>query len=264
MDNSNAPFPGLRYAYLRAIARAWNDSQFLDELVAAGDDGLQFLEELYNFKFRYDVIFRMSADAKRRPNWDPNVYSGWWGSGDLFKMSLPGKPKRDVQQSQYADILTRYLAEFPTMLGKRILDLGVSAADETPKRFVPGAPPSFAEFGIVTGRIIAATWRNRAYGELCFNASPAQTVQVINNSMDYTYPWNFAMKFEQHDPAPSPDDEAEFEEYWATFPRTKIVVHIPYPPTTEQDGKRVPHPAVQPVALAAYNGTGVQYPFTCP
>lgn len=243
MSENQAPFPRLRAAYLRSIAEVWNDPKFLDVLVAESNNNprgvLPLFQERYGLEFPFDVAFKISD--KKRPLYRPIGTTGWFGFGDEFELYLPGLPQNPEQG---AAVLARYCTEFPSLLGKGM---------------IPGiaAPTDFANFGIITCRILALAWHNKHFHTALYRAHDAR--QLIEDTMNFIVPWNFSIKFYE---APGPSSDTD--EYWARFPHSIITVHMPKKPDPESTHANEVDLTVEPVALAAYNGTGSQYPFTCP
>ncbi len=240
-QTDSAPFPSLRTAYLRAIARAWREPDYLGKLLQHSQDRrgvLDLFEEQYKFKFPFNIQFQIAADEGTRPVWEPVGANGWFGFADSFTVYLPEKPK---DKEHEADMLAEYCFRFPTMLGQ-------------PTNEYSEAPPDFAAFGVVTSRILALAWLKDDYRAMLYAAEDAR--QLVQDSMDCIIPWNFTLKFKEF---PLPD--AGFgglhwlnDVYWGMFPYTEILVNLPVAPRT---------PELNAVALAAYNDTGAQYPFTC-
>lgn len=243
MEQRNAaPFPRLRTAYLRAIAKAWREPGYETKLVEAstGPRGtLDLLEQEFNFRFPFDVKFCISL--LKRPRWQPIGTTGWLGFGDEFEITLPALPP---DPGSRASVLARYCQEFPTMLGNPIRD------GET-------APPDFAAFGVVTARLLALAWHNKDFHKALYESPDAR--DIVQGSMNTIVEWNFSLRFREH----VSELPMESDEYWRNFPRSKIIVHLP-----ERPEQRPPMPdetfdTVEPIALASYNGSGSQYPFTC-
>lgn len=240
------PFPGLRTAYLRAIARAWRDPEYVDKLLRASKEektgALGLLEKDFNFKFPFDVKF--GIDDKHPPRWDPLHTKGWIGYADDFLIHLPKKP---ASPDQRASALARYYQEYPTLLGRA---RGTMRAAEP--------PDDFGEFGGITMRALALVWSSDKFAKALYQASDARA--VIQDYFDYIVPWNFRLRFKEY--AGGSDDhwlnEERGNEYWAKFPISEITVHLPRRPDAPG-----PDVDIEPVALAAYNDTGPQYPFTC-
>ncbi|MGK3989563.1 BMA_0021/BMA_0022 family TOMM bacteriocin [Sorangium sp. So ce136] len=250
--SSAAPFPRLRTAYLRAIARAWRDPGFLEQLVHKSKKHhygvLPLLEEQYKFKFPFNIKFAISENP--RPQWRPNEMLGWLADGDEINITLPGPPAlreprdHDEPLTTRADAIALYCQWFPSMLGP-------------PRDGTSQPPDDFAEFGVITARLLAMTWYDENFKEQLFGSEDAR--RLVQAAMGIIVQWNFKLKFSYLD----------WEEFWKDIPyqgqldgqaaksipaRVKITVNIPQNP---------PDDAIWPIALAAYNDTGPQYPFTC-
>jgi len=247
-----APFPQLRAAYLRAVARSWRDPAYLGRLLLAKkthpDRGaLAVLEEDYNFKFPFHI--RLLIDVKKRPVFRPLDTVGWFGYADEFKLALPARPARKEME---ASVLARYYQEFPTLLGQGDLNLlspeGARAAGISDLNIGLPLPDSFGAFGLVIGNLIALTWRDRAFAKRLFDPELEDARPLVEDATDSLVPWNFNLRFELAE-----GKSSEKDEYWYSFPDTTITLHLPEKPDLD----------VEAVALAAYNATGGQYPFSC-
>lgn len=232
MTDNSAPFPRLRTAYLRAVARAWHDPAYLELLLreSAGPRGvLPLLEKEYGFVFPFNVRLILSTD--RQPIWGPNYTTGWYGFGDEFKLYLPAPPRRLEDR---AAVAMQYYAEFPSLLGAATDPISVAPAD-------------FAAFGSITVRVLALAWESELFRKSLYSNDDSRT--QIQNAMDYMVPWNFSLVMRE-----APGESSTDPAYWRSFPRSEITLHIPLRPETL---------AVEAAALAAYNDTGSQYPFSC-
>lgn len=243
MDLRNAaPFPRLRTGYLRAIARAWHDPDFEKRLIEESKRGergaLDFLEQTYNFHFPFNIKFCISL--MKRPRWRPEGTPGWIGFADEFEVFLPPLPEDPKIR---AAVLARYCQEFPSLLGAPLQD-GIQA------------PPDFGAFGVVTSKLLALAWHNGDFRKALYAAHDARS--LVQGTMDVLVDWNFLLKFKEA-PGPSSDDD----DYWRDFPRSKIIVHLPERPEQRQPMPDETFDTVEPIALASYNGSGSQYPFTC-
>jgi len=240
------PFSGLRSAYLRAIARAWRDPEYAGKLFRASkqekNGALALLEKDFNLQFPFDVKF--AIDDRHPPRWDPLQTRGWIGYADDFLIHLPKAPGSPEYR---ASALARYYQEFPTFLGR-------------PKETMRAAeaPDEFGEFGGITLRALALAWNDEKFAQLLYRAEDARA--LIQDYFDYIVPWNFKLRFQEH--AGSDEhwlNEERSDEYWAKFPISEITVHLPSKP----DSPGPEDVRMEPIALAAYNDTGPQYPFTC-
>jgi hypothetical protein len=272
---SDAPFSDLRYAYLSAIAKAWNSEEFFGQLVAAGCSGLSFLEEEFEFRFPWDIEFVMEAKKGFRPEWDPE--SGFlWRSGnhaspDEYVVPLP-RLQEDFPGECLGPALAAYCRQFPTMLGKP----GKPVQPVQPVqpvviyRPLAEAPADFAAFGITTARVIAAVWRDPKMAQMLEDAyldeedGGIRTVQYVENWTERPFPWNFRLRFRSYSvETPVPKDLSDIPK-WAEAtvqdqPKTRIRLNSPCNPLRDNAEDYL----IQPVALAAYNATGDAYPFTC-
>lgn len=238
MSNHAAPFPRLRTAYLRATARAWREPDYEKRLFEVSRDNprgaLPMLEEEYNFRFPFLVKFAIEG-GERRPVYRPIGTSSWFGFGDEFKIPLPEQPEDPADQ---ATALALYCQNFPSLLG--------AATDG-----VSEAPPDFAEFGVITARLLALAWKDEAFKRRLFAAEDAR--DLVQGAMNYIVQWNFRLKFYETGIRARPMPEGR-KEAFEKLPYSTIVVYLPRRP--EQSD-------IEAVALAAYNDTGSQYPFTC-
>jgi len=242
VNDNSAPFPQLRSAYLRAIARAWRDPEFQKILVGTNKNprgALPLLEKDYGFQFPFNMSFNISiatnADGKNmRPVWRPVGTKGWFGFMDEFKLYLPKKPTNPEDE---ATVLARYCTEFPSLLG--------AATDG-----VSQAPPDFAAFGVITSRLVALAWSDPEFHNKLYNQSNSRSDvrDLLDGALDYVVQWNFRLVFEE-----VPEDSSDSVDYWERFPRSEVTVFLP----------QQPDPSVEAIALAAYNDTGGQYPFSC-
>jgi ribosomally synthesized peptide (two-chain TOMM family) len=247
MTGEGAPFPLLRAAWLRIIARVWNDptGQLLKHLIGLSKTDprgvLPTLENDFGFKFPFRKVKLVVTD-ERRPRWEPVGTKGWFGFADEFKVALPGKPS----EKDEGELLAEYMQEFPSLLGPGIL---------------AEAPDDFASFGLVTGRLIALAWNDPTFRAALFSAEDARN--LVQDAMDVVIPWNFRLKFTEHKvrnrtaPHGPGGDQPRLlstESFdFSDFPFSEICINMPESPDSRQ----------RAIALAAYNDTGTQYPFTC-
>lgn len=236
------PFPELRSAYLRAVARAWRDDDFKRQLFRQSEEqkygALPLLNKEFGLHFPWNVKLKIIA-GKPGPVWQPVGTSGWIGTEDAFTLYLPVE---DKPPENPAELLARYYQERPCLLGRT-----------TSNTVGDNVPSSFAEFGAMTLRALALTWENKEFRARLFArdeaGNAADVKQVFQDYLDYQVPWNFSLHFQRCE---YPQNDAA----WAAFPLNEITLVLPQKPASNDC-------VVEAVALAAYNGTGPQYPFTC-
>jgi ribosomally synthesized peptide (two-chain TOMM family) len=243
MADNGAPFPLLRAAYLRSIANVWRDhtDTLLAELVHISKTNprgvIPKFEEDFKFTFPFPRV-KLTISDKHRPRWKPVGTTGWFGFADAYQVALPRSPGPGHE----AELLAEYMENYPSMLGR--------ASDNSQ------APDDFAWFGLITGRLIALAWHDEAFKHKLFDTDDARA--LIQDAMDVVIPRNFKLKFHAHAATRSGDgrqsdlEAAQFA--FDDFPLTEICLNMPDRPSNEQESA---------IALAAYNHTGRQYPFTC-
>ena len=253
MSDNGAPFPLLRAAYLRAIARVWRDPDELARLIKYSKEHkrgvLPKFEEDFNFKFPFKRV-KLTISDSQAPRWEPIGTRGWFGFADEYRVTLPAAPKEDEDQTE---LLAEYMQNFPSMLGRATDDDGQPTDDE--------APDDFAWFGLVTGRLIALAWADPEFCRKLCHMEDARG--LVQDAMDIIVPWNFRLNFTVHEvtklPQTAPKSSSELVSLstmsfdFDKFPLTEIALNMPAAPRQEE----------RAIALAAYNHTGKQYPFTC-
>lgn len=235
------PFPELRSAYLRAIARAWRDDKFRQRLIDTKSEkygALALLKQEFglDFGFRIKLVI---AGGDPGPTWMPTGTRGWIGVEDSFLIHIPVEDKPPAQP---ADVLARYYQERPSPLGRPESHGGHESV-----------PSAFAEFGAMTLRALALAWEDADFRRKLLatdsHHKPKQVNATFQDYLDYQIPWNFAVHFKAQ-PYPKTDGD------WEEFPPNEVKLILPQRPKPNDA-------VVEAVALAAYNGTGPQYPFTC-
>jgi ribosomally synthesized peptide (two-chain TOMM family) len=239
-----APFPQMRSAYLRSITKAWRDPVYQKVLAGAGNSplcprgALDLLEKEYRFTFPFNVKLVISDDPELRPRFEPAFTTGWLGVADDFKVYLPPPPSGSGEEGDPASVLARYCAEFPSLLGQATVE-GLEA------------PEDFGNVGLYTARLVALIWHDEALRKAVYAAGDARA--LVQDTMDFIFPWNFQLRFAEG-AVSGYAGSTTLDAYWEKFPRSEITLHLPMPPTDLD---------LKPVALASYNATGGQYPFSC-
>lgn len=242
MSGESAPFPMLRAAWMRLIVQIWNDptGKLLKDLIELSSSGprgvLPYLEERFQFAFPFPQV-KLAICNEHQPRWEPVGTRGWFGFPDGFEVAVPKKPREEADE---AELLAEYMQAFPSMLGR-----GLGGAE---------APDDFAAFGLITGRLITLAWTSESFRRSLFSADDARA--LVQDAMDVIIPWNFRLKLREYECAKlSPQDAGShgFSFDVQRLPATLIRLNMPAMPDIKQ----------RAIALAAYNDTGGQYPFTC-
>ena len=239
-----APFPQMRAAYLRSIAKAWRDPAYQKALAGASHNplfprgALDLLEREFKFKFPFNIKLSISDQEALRPRFEPTYSTGWIGFADDFKVYLPPAPSGKGEEGDPASVLARYSQEFPSLLGQA-QEEGIEAPDD------------FGNVGLITARLIALIWQDEVTRKAVYAVDDARA--LVQDTMDFIFPWNFRLKFVEAK-VKGFQKSTTADPYWEAFPRSEITLHLPMPPD-DPDSKAV--------AIASYNATGGQYPFTC-
>jgi ribosomally synthesized peptide (two-chain TOMM family) len=119
---------------------------------------------------------------------------------------------------------------------------------------------TFYEFGVALLSIIAKAWENEAFVTLIQNPDNFQeTLQYVHG---YKPPWQLSIQIKDDENAQwcdrTPADTSSSKEVqpsrWINLRCPELRLALPHKPQRLEDW---------PAALAAYNATGAQYPFTC-
>lgn len=293
--HNNGPFPKMRAAYLRAIAKVWSEeartspsppelrlkkalieasckgaSHSVLEILAGNLSGtgeaqfgdpwkaLDFPFFLTNLAFLND-----GSDFQHRPTWAPNKnVPGWMGhdwlwqsetqQGDYIIVNLPERP---AEKSDYMSALAMYTYWFPTILGRP----GKWTVRTDGHFFEPSdmQPPAvFAETSLYIIEALARSWADQDFATGLFQREDRRS--WFEEQMGCVIPWLFQLYFVK---AGVPDSAAAsnpHDSYWQNFPQTTFVLGFPQMPA--QDAT---YPAIETIALARYNATGGEYPYTC-
>jgi ribosomally synthesized peptide (two-chain TOMM family) len=236
----------LRAGWLRVIAQVWNDPSgvLLGRLVELSRENprgiLPYLEETFRFKFPFPSV-KLAIDVDRQPRWKPIGTRGWFGFADEFEVVLPRKP---VDENDQTELLAEYMQRFPSMLGRGDRDAE--------------APDDFAWFGLITGRLIALAWADDRFHQMLFAAQDAR--DLVQNAMDVVIPWNFRLRFSERE---APQLHAHELDRHGFLSAQRFDLDKLSPTVIRLNMPEVPDSAQRAIALAAYNDTGKQYPFTC-
>lgn len=257
------PLMDLRLAYLRAVAKAWQDSAYRDTLLAAKD--IQpMLQELGMKSWWPNLDFRVVNNPlpAQQTRWDPVQTLGWVGQDDRFEIALPQAPK---DPAQAAIALAAYYQQFPDVMGP--LRSAVAASSNTgssnllggavnPDLGIPGGgPDSLLAFGGVVLRAVALGWHDPAFLSQLIGAGNEAEL-VLSQWLGYNNPFNFQIRFVAAPSFTWDADKGAWNGISGDLPEVKNAIVLNYPNAPEDQGLR-------PIALTSYNNTGPAYPFTC-
>lgn len=250
------PLMGFRLAHLRIIAKAWVDEAFRDKFTKPDAEGngpdLLDVNNYTDYPDLYSMIANLHmgnvevqmVDYEKEPTeWNTQSSTGWVGSNDTFIINLPNNPKKDQVEA-----LTAYYQIFPTLFGVTV-DSGTVVRGPLPQDLGVDSNP-FLEFGGVTLRALALAWENKEFLKELSDETLEDATPVLSRWLGYNNPWNFKLKF-QFGTGFKWDAKNKM---WTNPPKNVVKLHYPRKP--KDSGS-------QPIALATYNESGPQYPFSC-
>ena len=233
-----------RTAYLRAIARAWDDGAFREELLKS-DDVFRLLrrDRLFDSPWPQLELRVVKSDDC----WEPVETAGWVGGiYDQFVVRLPSAPRED---RFWAEALAAYYQQFPTFLGPEN-SFPTDAGSPLPEGLGVGGPENFLEFGGVILRALALGWKRPDFWRCLTHHESG--LPALREYLGFNNPWNFNILFEVCEDCKCKWDETESK--WTHLPKNTIRMSFPNPPDCI---------SLRAIALTSYNNTGPQYPFSC-
>ncbi len=243
-----------RLAYLRAIAKAWNDEGF-KEILTTTENLLEsedpVILELFSNVHLGNISVKIIDYEENPSEWHPKKAAGWIGPDDYFHINLPGTPHVEEQ----AQALAAYYELFPTIFGAGNNEEEIETEDRKPVVGGPlpqglGVDPeSFLDFGGVTLRAVALAWNDKTFLDELTKDNLKDKTPVLSKYLGYNNPWNFNILFNYC------DDFTWNGASWSdSFPNNRVVLHYPRKPDDI---------SYEAIALTSYNNTGPEYPFSC-
>ncbi len=174
-----------RTAYLRAIAKAWRDDDFREELLNNDNNAFDLLGR-FGFDSPWAKLELKIVDSEDR--WDPVKTGGWVGGAhDKIVVRLPRAPG-PYKEHLWPAALAAYYQKFSTFLGP----LKDNFAPPTDGLGV-GGPENFLNFGAITIRALALGWNDSQFWELLMDGESA--LPALQQYLGYENPWNFNIVF---------------------------------------------------------------------
>lgn len=256
---SAEPLLEFRLAYLRAIARSWQDEAYRSELLDQED-----IQPLLHRDFdlatlwpMLDIGLHIDPDPSMRAEWKPMLTAGWVGPDDAFLIVLPQQP----DAGQEPEALAAYYQLFPNFMGsadsfEKPKPNGAQA--ELPTGLgIPGAGPgSLLAFGGVVLRAIALAWRSPEFLVDLTRDSHVDKAPVLSQWLGYNNPFNFEILFNTNPRLTWDGAKGKWNLKNDDGSLIKNAIRLNYPLAPVETGMRA-------IALTSYNNTGSAYPFTC-
>lgn len=254
------PLLEFRLAYLRAVARSWQDDAYRRELLDQED-----IQPLLHRDFGLptlwpllDISLHLDSDPAMQTEWKPMLTAGWIGLDDVFVIVLPQEPS-----SHAPEALAAYYQLFPNFMGA---SAGFDKPDKPagpPQGALPtglgipgGGPDSLLAFGGVVLRAIALAWRSPEFLADLTRAPGTDKAAVLSQWLGYNNPFNFQIHFEANSQLTWDAARGEWNLKNPNGSTIKNAIRLNYPLAPVEEGMRA-------IALTSYNNTGSAYPFTC-
>ena len=275
-----------RMAYLRAIATAWTNPAFEKELIEG--NAVVLIERTFRYKWPWGDALDLKIIRSDKFAWTGDDWSWPADQKDTLTLHLPLEA-REIARENYAMALSDYYNQRPSPFGmgaspstlsqfnKIFSNVNVFSSEmliqeistDPPLRmmfpghghpsggFVPNRD-SFLNLGVALLSLMAKSWVNAAFRALVDN----NTDSMLETIRGYKPPWQLTIKIDD-------DREARWRAgheqqkdgvatwipgSWSRLKKNELTLHLPKAPEAGRD---------QVIALAAYNTTGAEYPFTC-
>jgi ribosomally synthesized peptide (two-chain TOMM family) len=274
-----------RTVFLRAVAQAWTDEKFKSLLLR---DAPAAMLAYFNFKWPWPNACELKVlHSNDEFNW---LHSQWVWSEALnedLTMYAPLDPFRNsgVSVQQQAMALADYYRERPSIFGDdwgnkdnpnepskenessanvklaSSADGGVivggAIGDNTPLG-AGGLVPStddFTAFKVALLAAIAKAWHDDQFREIL----QVDANVALTSIRGYKLPWKLTLRVKDdalarwHPPGDLAHPD-KHQSYWTFHKKNLLTLYLPTKPADVRS---------EPVALAVYNATGAEYPFTC-
>lgn len=256
------PLLEFRLAYLRAIARSWQDDAYRRELLDQED-----IQPLLHRDFGLptlwpllDINLYVNGNPGLRAEWKPMLTAGWIGPDDAFAIVLPQAPST----AHASEALAAYYQLFPNFMGS------AAAFDKSPDK--PVGPPqgalptglgipgggadSLLAFGGLVLRAIALAWQSPEFLADLTRDPETDKAPVLSQWLGYNNPFNFEIRFTRNPQFTWDATRGAWNLKNADGSPIKNTIQLNYPQAPAEEGLRA-------IALTSYNNTGSAYPFTC-
>lgn len=278
-----------RMAYLRAIATAWTNPAFEKELIEG--DAVGLLKRTFGYDWPWEEALDLKIIRSGNFAWTGDDWSWPEKQKDKLTLHLPLEA-REIAREHYAIALSDYYSTRPSPFGKGaspftisqfnkiFSQVKVSAPNIFIKELFSDTPPpieafkfpghghpsggfvpsrdSFLNLGVALLSLMAKSWVNAAFRKLVDD----NTESTMGTIRGYKPPWQLTIDIEDDREARWSAGHEQQEDgvatwipgSWSNLKQNVLTLHLPKAPEAGRD---------QVIALAAYNTTGAEYPFTC-
>lgn len=271
-----------RTTWLRAVAHAWSDKSFKAKLLK---DPMKTMGEL-ELEWPWPDTLHLKVSEGTGFQWIGDEWT-WPNNSDLresLTLYVPLKPPEKIRPDEHAIALADYYDMRPTLFGtsnsllsqldgcsfqtSSVLAAGLKSAPAPVARtvfssqqqptngFIP-SETDFPNFEVALISVMAKAWENENFRNLVETDEDAS--DVVSVCRGYVPPWSLTLKI-RHDKsavwgAPKGKGKsAKQSGNWSKLTPHVLRLNLP---ETPRDPKECS------LALAAYNATGAEFPFTC-
>ncbi|GAA6167842.1 BMA_0021/BMA_0022 family TOMM bacteriocin [Sessilibacter corallicola] len=269
IKNSSSPLMQLRLAYLNFLARTWEkEPNECHKALENGGNLLPFFNEQdMGFTVQFPFLeFHVSRTKTENVNhiWTPEFNQYWSGALDYISIPLPQKPE-GITPDQLATALTQYYWIFTTPFGPVFNSSGFCNHSSDPHQYESDLDFYFADpsedllfFGGVVLRALSMCWDNEEFFDRLVKISNPENegeenisgdaTPMLNAYLGWTNKYNTQIRFTK-------SDVFEYDKNsklgWTNVDKTTLGVWYAEPPVAQQ-----------PIALAAFNDEGPNYPLS--
>lgn len=264
--NLDADLMRFRTAWLRAVAYCWASADGDQHARELQSNPKAFLKTKFQFSWPWESVidFKVQLDQGLRWAGDDWVWPSDREDSLIVKLPISNAPP----EASRALALATYYAQRPSIFGTPAgggSNLRSSAGSEVGAgssggsiRFAGTKPPvdgftpssgGFSDFSVVLVSALAKAWNNETFADL-IRSDSKKLMAALQSIRGYVSPWQLILKVED-------DREASWDAKamkWTNLAPHVIALNLPDRPKAVGE---------QGVALATYNGTGAEYPFTC-
>jgi len=258
-----------RTVYLRAITEAWVDGKFREELTSPEPGAaIRALKARFDYDWPWPLVCDLEiASAPDQYEWISDEWVWSRGMHETLQMPLPLDPEElKIPTEYHAMALADYYRQRSSLFSDDWNAGGTRDPKQSPRAMLggesglnDGAPaggfmPSdneFSAFKVALLAAIAKAWREPAFKRMLI----IDAATALHAVREYKLPWKFTLVVvEDRTSVWHPQERPGSQSQWSFETRNTLKLKFP---TRPADVK------CWPVALAAYNATGSEYPFSC-
>jgi ribosomally synthesized peptide (two-chain TOMM family) len=254
-----------RTMYLRAVPEAWVDAKFRDELTSAEPGAaLRALAARFDYRWPWEHVCDLEvASVGNKFEWVSDEWVWARSLEDTLTLRVPLNPEAlKISPEHQAFALTDYYRQRPSLFGDDWGgsisgspspggDRNSSSRSHGPPRggFIAG--DDFASFQVALLGAMAEAWRDPSFRRtLTVDAATA-----LYKVRAYELPWKLTVVVVEDDRSSwHPRETPGSQSHWTFKTRNTLRLNFPTKPAEVTSW---------PVALATYNETGAEYPFSC-